>query len=55
MKFGEIEYNMPKKAADDILSSRHGSEKNKSKQEYLCDYVNTQCGLLRKCVKVHVY
>lgn len=49
---GLIEYKMPKAMAEDILKD----DKSKgSAQEILCDYVNTQCGLLGYCVKVLVY
>ena len=49
---GTIEYKMPKAMADDILRD----DKSKaSAQEILCDYVNTQMGLLGYCVKVLVY
>ena len=49
---GLIEYKMPGAAAEDILNDK--SFKG-SAQEILCEYVNTQCGLLGYCVKVHVY
>ena len=46
-----IEYNMPKEMAEDILNEKAKG----TPQERLCDYVNTQCGLLGYCIKVHVY
>lgn len=49
---GLIEYKMPKAMANDIL--KDASIKG-SAQEVLCDYVNTQLGLLGFCVKVLVY
>ena len=49
---GLIEYKMPKALAEDILNDK--SFKG-SAQEILCDYVNSQLGLLGFCVKVLVY
>jgi hypothetical protein len=48
----EYEYRM---AADEIkwlLINRKGADKNKDAQEYLCDYVNEQCGILGSCIRV---
>lgn len=44
-----FEYKMPQEMADDILRD----DKSKgSAQEVLCEYVNSQFGLLGYCVKV---
>lgn len=49
---GEIEYKMSAEEIADLLKNRKGPDKNKNAQEFLCDYVNEQCGLLGSCVRV---
>ena len=46
---GLIEYKMPLAMAEDILKT---DKTKRAPQEVLCDYVNTQCGLMGFCVKV---
>jgi hypothetical protein len=46
---GLIEYKMGKEMAENILKDAKGKG---NPQEILCDYVNTQCGLMGYCVKV---
>ena len=46
-----IEFRMSKTCADDILRD---ADKTKSKQENLCNFVNTQYGLKGYCVRVLV-
>ena len=48
---GLIEYKMPAAMAEDILKN---DKTRKAPQEVLCEYVNTQFGLLGYCVKVLV-
>ena len=48
---GTIEYKMSKLMADEIIKA---SKSNKSPQEVLCNYVNSECGLKGYCVKVIV-
>jgi len=52
IKAGSIEYQMPRKYANEILSTRRGQEKNMRPQDFLVKYVNDECGLLRACTKV---
>ncbi len=51
-KIGSIEYQMPKKMADELLKARKGAERNMRPQDFLIKYVNEECGLLRACTKV---
>lgn len=51
-KPGSVEYQMPKKFADELLKARKGSDKNMRPQDYLVKYVNEECGLLYNCTKV---
>ena len=48
---GTVEYTMSKLMADEIIKA---SKSNKTPQEILCNYVNTECGLKGYCVKVIV-
>lgn len=48
---GTVEYTMSKLMADEIIKA---SKSQKTPQEILCEYVNTQCGLKGYCVKVIV-
>ena len=48
---GTVEYTMSKLMADEILKA---SKSNKTPQEVLCNYVNSECGLKGYCVKVIV-
>lgn len=50
--YGDIEYKMTKAMADYLLKSRKGDAKKKNNQQYLCDYVNEQCGVKGNCVRV---
>lgn len=52
MKAGKIKYSMSYEFAQNILKNRKGDEKKKNAQVVLCDYVNSQCGLLGECVEV---
>lgn len=48
---GIVEYTMSKVMADEIIQA---SKSNKSPQEILCEYVNSQMSLKGYCVKVLV-
>ena len=54
-RVGSVEYQMPKKFADELLKARKGAARNLQPQDYLIKYVNNECGLLRECVKVTLY
>jgi hypothetical protein len=51
-KVGAVEYQMCAVMAHEILKARKGADKNMKPQDYLVNWVNTNCGLLYKCVKV---
>lgn len=51
-KFGAIEYHMPEEEAKDLLKSRKGADLKMDAQAYLCKYVDEQCGLMYRCVRV---
>lgn len=51
-KAGSVEYQMPKKMAEELLKIRRGTEKNMRPQDFLVKYVNDECGLLYHCTKV---
>ena len=53
-KAGSVEYQMPKKMANELLKARKGSDKNMRPQDYLVKYVNEDCGLLYNCTKVTI-
>lgn len=48
-----FEYNMSAVLAKDLLKSRKGSDRKLSPQKYLIKYVNENCGLKYKVVKVY--
>ena len=48
---GTIEYKMSKAMADDIIKN---DKSKRAPQEVLCEFVNTQFGLMGYCVKVLV-
>ena len=54
MKTGSIEYIMTQAMASEILKTRKGEEKKMDAQTYLQKYIDSNCGLLRKCTKVTV-
>lgn len=53
-KPGAVEYQMPKALAEDLAKASGKSKKTLKLQEYLVDYVNRECGLLRHCTKVTI-
>jgi hypothetical protein len=53
-KVGAVEYQMSAAAADEILRSRKGTDKNMRPRDYLVKYINEEAGLLRKCTKVTI-
>ena len=49
------EYKMSAECAKNILKNRSGNDAKKNPQQYLCEYVTEQYGLLGTCVKVLTY
>lgn len=49
------EYKMSAECAKAILKDRKGNDAKKNPQQYLCEYVTEQYGLLGTCVKVLTY
>lgn len=47
-----FEYVMTKDMAKDLLDRRRGDELKKRPQDYLKEYVNSECGIMGTCVKV---
>ena len=52
--YGEIEYEMPKELAKQILATRKGPFANMHPQEYLKKVVNEEFGLKGNCTNVIV-
>lgn len=50
--YGEIEYEMPKAFAKELLKTRKGNENNKSQQDFLCEVVNMEFGIKGYCTRV---
>lgn len=48
----DYEYKMSSLTIDDLLNNRRGVEVRKDAQEFLCDFVTEQSGLLGNCVRV---
>lgn len=49
-----IEYTMSKESASDILNNRKGSDAKMQAHDYLCKFVNEECGILGYCIRVIV-
>lgn len=49
------EYKMGKECAQNILKNRKGADAKKNPQQYLCEYVTEQYGLLGTCIRVLTY
>lgn len=49
------EYKMSAECARNILKDRKGNDAKKNPQQYLCEYVTEQYGLLGTCIKVLTY
>ena len=49
---GEIEYEMSKEMAKQILATRKGTDQNVHPQEFLCRVVNEEFGLKGNCTRV---
>ena len=54
VKSGKVEYKMPKKMAEDLVRASGKDKKHLNVQDYLVEYVNRECGLLRQCTRVIV-
>lgn len=52
--YGEIEYEMPKELAKQILATRKGTDQNIHPQEFLKKVVNEEFGLKGYCSNVIV-
>jgi hypothetical protein len=50
--YGEIEYEMPKELAKQILATRKGTDQNMHPQEFLKKVVNEEFGLKGYCTRV---
>ncbi len=50
--YGEIEYRMSAEMAKELLKNRKGEDTKLRPQEYLCKYVNEECGLKGYCTLV---
>lgn len=48
----EFEYKMSENMVKTILKQRKEKKAKGTPQEYLCEYVNDQLGIMGKCVKV---
>ena len=51
----KFEYKMPEELAKTILKQRKKEQSKVEPQAYLCNYVNSQCGMMGTCVSVIVY
>lgn len=49
---GNIEYEMNKEMAKQILATRKGTDQNMHPQDFLCKVVNEEFGLKGYCVRV---
>ncbi len=56
-KCGSVEYLIPSKLAKALIDQEKKSHKGKlaNPQQFLINYVNDNCGLLRTCTKVTIY
>lgn len=50
---GDIEYEMTKEMAKQILATRKGAEQNVPPQEFLCRVVNDEFRVKGNCIRVH--
>lgn len=50
---GDIEYEMSKEFAKQILATRKGADQNIHPQDFLCKVVNEEFGIKGNCIKVH--
>ena len=49
---GDVEYEMTKEMAKQILATRKGAEQNMPPQKFLCQVVNEEFGIKGNCVRV---
>ena len=49
---GDVEYEMNKELAKQILATRKGADQNVHPQEFLCHVVNEEFGIKGNCVRV---
>lgn len=50
--YGEIEYEMPKAYAKQLLATRKGDDQHSNPQKFLCDIVNTEFRIKGYCTRV---
>ena len=50
-----VEYKMTEAFAKNLLKSRKGTDAKLTPKEYLCNYVNEQCGVRGTSVKEILY
>lgn len=50
--YGEVEYRMSAEMAQELLKSRKGEDAKMNPQDYLCKYVNENCGIKGDCTLV---
>ena len=50
--YGPVEYRMSPVLAKELLKNRKGADVKMRTQDYLCKYVNEECGLKGQCVVV---
>ena len=50
--YGPVEYRMSSVLAKELLKNRKGTDVKMRPQDYLCKYVNEECGLKGQCVVV---
>ena len=53
--YNEIEYEMPKELAKQLLATRKGTDQNMNPQAFLCKVVNEEFRIKGNCVKVTTY
>ena len=50
--YSPVEYRMSPELAKELLKARKGADLKMRPQDYLCKYVNEECGLKGHCVLV---
>lgn len=50
-----VEYKMPEALGRNLLKTKKNADPKATTQQYLCKYVNEQCGVKGTCVKVIFY
>ena len=50
--YGEIEYEMPRELAKQLLATRKGEDQHSNVQKFLCSVVNLEFGIKGYCTRV---